>query len=768
MKRQFWRSWTFRRLFICYIVLLFISVLSSSAFYSYYERVYNRKMNEASQLAIEQTAGVLDERLEAVLNISNTISVSSVGPKIRSFALPFTAYKYFTLHKSASFLNTFTVLSSLVEQTYIYCSQLDCILDSGHIYTDLNQLDNVIRQRIGMSREAFMQNMTFPHQNQFLLTEAGTILCLQTLDMMESRPNLTLILVLNTSFFQSVLNETEHNAEGSAWMIVPENLTLGNPSRPPVDYKSLTAANQSLATKDGNTIVLSAPSSCSSFHYVLAVPMSVFMREANSIRLIFTFSTITVLLVGLLLSYLMASRNYRPIYALRQIAEVTSQEKNDLTAIQEKISQVLASEQAMNKQIDVLNNIASHQTFHALVTGNTDYIREHPNAGLNIEFHGNLFISSLIELEEIPDQKPIVGLDRSGELNVLIDEILVRLCRDLCQYVIRRDEQTFYVIFCFEKDEETNPIDMQTLAVMEKLLPMLRSDLSMDAYIFIGDVQHGLENVHLSCKKAIQAREYTDFIGETNKRIILYDPSMYSISIPNDNYDIMDAERRFAGLLLSGDYEQAKSILYQILAYYRCKDGISLYIMRCRMFGLMNTMLNAMNELEPDLPADFYKECRPIERILSAKNMHELESVLFDIVDSLIGRQEQHSNDAQEKIHQIVGYVKAHYYDSNLGVQMIADEFGLSLPYLSRIFKENMRVGLLNYINQYRVDKAKQILAEEEGINLSDLAQRVGYASSQTLIRIFKRHDGVTPGNYRASMISSGEKAIKQQEEENT
>ncbi|MFH1879670.1 MAG: AraC family transcriptional regulator, partial [Bacillota bacterium] len=35
---------------------------------------------------------------------------------------------------------------------------------------------------------------------------------------------------------------------------------------------------------------------------------------------------------------------------------------------------------------------------------------------------------------------------------------------------------------------------------------------------------------------------------------------------------------------------------------------------------------------------------------------------------------------------------------------------------------------------------------------VTEIAGRVGYNSSQTLIRIFKRYEGITPGQYQANL----------------
>lgn len=41
MKKQFWKSFTFRQLFACYVSILLLSTLFSFVFYLYYARVFH-------------------------------------------------------------------------------------------------------------------------------------------------------------------------------------------------------------------------------------------------------------------------------------------------------------------------------------------------------------------------------------------------------------------------------------------------------------------------------------------------------------------------------------------------------------------------------------------------------------------------------------------------------------------------------------------------------------------------------------------------------
>ena len=76
---------------------------------------------------------------------------------------------------------------------------------------------------------------------------------------------------------------------------------------------------------------------------------------------------------------------------------------------------------------------------------------------------------------------------------------------------------------------------------------------------------------------------------------------------------------------------------------------------------------------------------------------------------------------------------------------------------MSRIFKKESGTGLLDYIIRYRVDKAKELMTSNPEESIASIAVRVGFCSSQTLIRAFKRCEGITPGHYRQSFARNSD-----------
>ena len=62
-------------------------------------------------------------------------------------------------------------------------------------------------------------------------------------------------------------------------------------------------------------------------------------------------------------------------------------------------------------------------------------------------------------------------------------------------------------------------------------------------------------------------------------------------------------------------------------------------------------------------------------------------------------------------------------------------------------------LSFIDYLNRLRTDEAKTLLSTTER-SVRDIAADVGYDSDKNFIRVFKKYEGVTPGQYRKASKS--------------
>lgn len=98
-------------------------------------------------------------------------------------------------------------------------------------------------------------------------------------------------------------------------------------------------------------------------------------------------------------------------------------------------------------------------------------------------------------------------------------------------------------------------------------------------------------------------------------------------------------------------------------------------------------------------------------------------------------------------------YVEEHYGEE-LSISGLADQFAFSPRTLVRRFKQATGISPLAYLQQVRMEAAKQLLELQED-PVEEIIIQCGYRDGATFRKIFKRHTGMTPTAYRLSYKSS-------------
>jgi YesN/AraC family two-component response regulator len=163
---------------------------------------------------------------------------------------------------------------------------------------------------------------------------------------------------------------------------------------------------------------------------------------------------------------------------------------------------------------------------------------------------------------------------------------------------------------------------------------------------------------------------------------------------------------------------------------------------------LYNLLLKAIGTQDTDRQREFNEMIRPLLTVLEdCDTLDSVQRTIQEVFSGLCRAMGGHRR--EERLAQDVrSYIMENFRNVNLNIGLISDHFNLSQGYLSKLFKESTDESLLDYIARVRVAQAKQIL-EAGRRSLEDIAVEVGYMNSNSLIRAFKKQEGVTPGKYR-------------------
>jgi len=128
----------------------------------------------------------------------------------------------------------------------------------------------------------------------------------------------------------------------------------------------------------------------------------------------------------------------------------------------------------------------------------------------------------------------------------------------------------------------------------------------------------------------------------------------------------------------------------------------------------------------------------------------ELTSILNDIVNNL---KKETSHNTQKKgtgaVRSVTLYIEEHYQE-RITLKQIADKLGMNTSYLGQLFKRETDESFADYINNYRIGKAKELLSDPR-YKVYEVAEKVGFTDYNYFLKIFKKITGISPKESRGT-----------------
>lgn len=94
-------------------------------------------------------------------------------------------------------------------------------------------------------------------------------------------------------------------------------------------------------------------------------------------------------------------------------------------------------------------------------------------------------------------------------------------------------------------------------------------------------------------------------------------------------------------------------------------------------------------------------------------------------------------------------YLDREYCSNSISLESVAEQFRKNPAYLSKVFKKETGFNFSDYITQKRMAKSK-LLLKDMSLKIYEIAEMAGYADASNFIKVFKRHCGMSPNEFRS------------------
>jgi len=208
-----------------------------------------------------------------------------------------------------------------------------------------------------------------------------------------------------------------------------------------------------------------------------------------------------------------------------------------------------------------------------------------------------------------------------------------------------------------------------------------------------------------------------------------------------------DQERSLIASLRRGDSAEAQNIMRELLNGLNTTSNGNLERLKLKAIELVVLLSRTGADSEN---SDELVEAnnRYLKRIEDSKTVEDITGNMRLIMDQMAGKlfsfQGIRHASALRKAERFIW----ENYSRKISLKEIADVSGLSAPYFSTIFKEEMGENLSTYLNRLRVEKASSMLRETES-PINGISTACGFEDQSWFSKIFKQYTGYSPCKYR-------------------
>ncbi|MCL2809165.1 MAG: AraC family transcriptional regulator [Treponema sp.] len=217
----------------------------------------------------------------------------------------------------------------------------------------------------------------------------------------------------------------------------------------------------------------------------------------------------------------------------------------------------------------------------------------------------------------------------------------------------------------------------------------------------------------------------------------------------NNTQSPLDMERMLLANLRRGDKAEAQNILVNLLKFYYLEVRNNFSAFRLKALELAVLLSRAVADpknIMDNTSLETTNRC--LKKIEDSSSLEEIIDFLSGITERMSGMIFSfHGVRHYSALRKAERYIWMHY-TRKLSLKEIATASGLSAPYFSTVFKEEMGENLSNYLNRLRVEKAASLLVSTS-LPISEIAVTCGFEDQSWFSKIFRNNTGFTPGKYR-------------------
>ncbi|MFD0693759.1 response regulator [Paenibacillus sp. GCM10027628] len=205
--------------------------------------------------------------------------------------------------------------------------------------------------------------------------------------------------------------------------------------------------------------------------------------------------------------------------------------------------------------------------------------------------------------------------------------------------------------------------------------------------------------------------------------------------------------------LRTGLYAETLNLTEKWLDYFHAEYMHSRTEINLQTLSLLARLMQLGKEQEVPDSAWSDHLVSMVDQVHRVETLEELSGLVYKSIQQLVELLNPHKT-PRRKVQQAVDLIARDYNAPGLSLAGVAKELFVSSTYLSTLFKQELGINFLDYVHQYRIERAKAML--QSGIHkIQTIAKHVGYFDEAHFTKTFKKWTGLSPSQYKKELLES-------------
>lgn len=365
----------------------------------------------------------------------------------------------------------------------------------------------------------------------------------------------------------------------------------------------------------------------------------------------------------------------------------------------------------------------------------------YPFLELNLGY--NAYKVVVVNIDNLsPDRNRVISDKEKQSFILKILDLLKQECPMVSNFIaIQYNSISIALLFKFKN---TNQVEY-LISDLQNMQNKIFQHIGITVSFGIGNTYNHITEIHNSLKEANKALKYKLYYG--NKSIICYSNIIFNSS--GSSSSITDSKEDLVNSIKSIDPIKAQEALFNIYSLLKNDKSYTIEYIRKLSIDILLTLSFALYDKNEYLK-NIYDEKRDLfEYVQHLDTLDDIFDTLYHGFATVIQYLKEKSESKNKNIITIITKYINDNISEDITLDKISQQVFLTPNYIGYIFKEEMGISFSEYVTQVRMEHAKELLKHPEN-KIYEVSQKVGYKNSHYFSKLFKKHTGINPSQYKS------------------